>query len=167
MGLEASASFDAQDWSRTTGAHIAIVDVDAETGNTTLLRYIAVDDVGQVLDQDGVRAMLEGGIAHGIGQIMMEKVAYDENGQLLTPSLMDYALPRIDGRPVYDVRPLESRGTTAEARSAGNAGAIASPAAVANAVLDALAPLGVTHIDPPLTPSRIWEVIRSARGEVD
>jgi carbon-monoxide dehydrogenase large subunit len=167
--LAARVSFDPPGWSRTIGAHCAVVTVDAETGNTKLLRYIAIDDVGTVFDLDGVRGMLEGGIVHGIGQIIMERVAYDENGQLLTTSLMDYALPRLDSIPAFEVVPLPSGAEAAAgrelARSAGSAGAIAAPAAIANAIHAALAPLGVTHIDPPLTPARIWEAIQHARGD--
>ncbi|MGH7502022.1 MAG: molybdopterin-dependent oxidoreductase [Longimicrobiales bacterium] len=195
--LEAAASFDAAEWSRTTGVHIAIAEVDAETGNAALLRYVAVDDAGHVLEPQIVRGMLEGGIAHGIGQALMEQIVYDENGQLLTASLMDYALPRAHDMPAFDIRPQTGdrddvserdagarsatgakaataaspvtahavrTGANPAVRSAGSAGTIAAPAAVANAVLDALAPIGVTSIDLPLTPARIWEAIRLARG---
>jgi carbon-monoxide dehydrogenase large subunit len=164
-GLFARAEYDAEHWTRTSGAHCAIVRVDADTGNTELLLYIAIDDIGAI-DDVGVRDMLEGGIAQGIGQVLLERIAHDENGQLLTTSFMDYAVPRFDNIPVLEIHPLEEMADGASgtwnARSAGSAGAIAAPAAIANAIHAAVARFGVEHIDPPLTPARIWEAIHEA-----
>jgi aerobic carbon-monoxide dehydrogenase large subunit len=149
------------------GTHIAVVEVDQETGEVRLLRYVAVDDVGRVINPLIVEGQVQGGIAQGVAQALWEGAVYDEDGQLMTSSLMDYALPKADFFPSFelertetptDVNPLGVKGV-------GETGTIASTPAVVNAVVDALAPLGITHLDMPLTPERVWRAIGSAGGE--
>jgi aerobic carbon-monoxide dehydrogenase large subunit len=163
-GLEATTFFDPSNFTYPFGTHVAVVEVDAETGATTLLRYVAVDDVGNVVNPMIVDGQVHGGIAQGVGQALYEHAAYDDGGQPLAATFMEYAVPKATHLPAFEldrtttpspVNPLGVKGV-------GEAGTIASPVAVANAVMDALAPLGVTHIDMPLTAPRVWEAIRSA-----
>ncbi len=146
------------------GTHVCAVEVDTETGKVRLLRYVAVDDCGNVINPLLVQGQIQGGIAQGIGQALFEEVAYDESGQLLSGSLVDYALPTAADVPqpllghTVTVSPLNPLG----AKGVGEAGTIAAPAAIANAVLDALAPLGVTELDMPFTPSKVWLAIQTA-----
>ncbi len=164
-GLEATSFFDPANFVFPFGTHLAVVEVDPETGKVTLVRYVAVDDVGKVINPMIVDGMVHGGIAHGAGQALWEGAVYDDAGQLVTGSLMDYALPKADDLPSFEtdrtvtpspVNPIGVKG-------AGETGTIASTAAVANAVIDALAPLGISHLDLPLTPPRIWAAVRAAR----
>lgn len=146
------------------GCHIAEVEVDPDTGAVSLLRYTAVDDFGTLINPMLAVGQIHGGVAQGIGQAMLEHTVYDpDSGQMLSGSLMDYTLPRASDLPDFDItlsgvptsaNPLGVKGT-------GQAGAIAAPQAIIAAVLDALAPLGVTHIDMPATPQRVWQAIRS------
>jgi aerobic carbon-monoxide dehydrogenase large subunit len=147
------------------GTHIALVEVDAETGEVALRRYVAVDDVGNVINPLIVDGQVHGGIAQGVGQALWEGAVYDDEGQLRTSSLMDYALPKASFLPPLevertvtptDVNPLGVKG-------AGETGTIASTAAVVNAVMDALSPLGIRHIDMPLSPERVWRAMEQAR----
>jgi carbon-monoxide dehydrogenase large subunit len=165
-GLEATTYFDPSNFTYPFGTHIAVVEVDAETGVTHLQRYVAVDDVGNVINPMIVDGQLHGGIALGVGQALYEDAVYESNGQLLSGSMMQYAVPKAEFLPMYEtdrtvtpspVNPLGIKG-------AGEAGTIASTAAVANAVMDALSPLGVNHIDLPLSPARVWAAIHSAKG---
>ena len=164
-GLEATSFFDPPNFTFPFGTHIAVVEVEAETGQVKILRYVAVDDVGRAINPMIVAGMVHGGIAQGTAQALWESAVYTPSGQLLTGTLMDYALPKADQLPFFEtdrtetpspVNPLGIKG-------AGETGTIASTAAVANAVMDALAPLGITHIDMPLTPDRIWRAIRNAK----
>ena len=126
--------------------------------------YVAVDDVGRVINPLIVDGQIHGGLAQGIGQALLERVAYDSDGQILTGSFSDYAMPRADDLPAFEVglnevpaktNPLGVKGT-------GEAGCVGAPPAVMNAVLDALRPLGVTDLDMPTTPQRVWSVIAEA-----
>jgi aerobic carbon-monoxide dehydrogenase large subunit len=164
-GLEASAFFDPPNFVYPFGAHLAVVRVDAETGETKLERYVAVDDCGRVINPMIVEGQIHGGIVQGVGQALWEGAVYSDDGQLLTGSMMDYALPRADAFPRLElgmtetptaVNPLGVKGI-------GETGTIASTPAVYNAVLDAVAPLGVKRIDMPLTPERVWRAIRDAK----
>lgn len=141
------------------GVHLAEVEVDPETGAVALLRYTGVDDFGAVVNPLLLEGQVQGGLAQGIGQALLERTAYDrESGQLLSGSFMDYCLPRAADLPWLDLR-FEGEPTGANplgVKGAGQAGAIAAPHTVVLAVLDALAPLGVRHIDMPLTPERVW-----------
>jgi carbon-monoxide dehydrogenase large subunit len=147
------------------GVHVAEVEVDPETGSVTLLRYTAVDDFGTVLNPLLTIGQVQGGVAQGIGQALFERTAYDgTSGQLLSGSFMDYCLPRAADLPDLDIH-LQGVPTSANplgTKGAGQAGAIAAPQAVIAAVLNALAPLGVRHIDMPATPERVWQAIRAA-----
>jgi carbon-monoxide dehydrogenase large subunit len=160
-GLEATTFYDPPNFSYPFGAHVAVVEVDAETGRTTLKRYIAVDDCGPQINPVIVEGQVHGGVVQGIGQALWEECVYDENGQLLTGSLTDYAVPRADLLPDIEVlstvtpspnHPLGVKGI-------GEAGTIASTATVYNAVIDALAPFGVKSLQMPLTPERVWRAI--------
>jgi aerobic carbon-monoxide dehydrogenase large subunit len=164
-GLEATSFYDPANFTFPFGTHIAVVEVDAETGQTQLLRYVAVDDVGNVINPMIVDGQLHGGIAQGAAQALWEWATYDDSGQLLTGSLMDYGVPKADQLPKYEtdrtvtpspVNPLGVKGV-------GEAGTIASTPAVANAVLDALSPFGITHLDIPLTPAKVWQAISDAK----
>jgi carbon-monoxide dehydrogenase large subunit len=150
------------------GCHIAEVEVDPDTGAVTLERYTAVDDFGTLINPMLTVGQVQGGVAQGIGQAMLEHTVYDsDSGQMLSGSFMDYALPRADDLPDFDIT-LSGVPTSANplgVKGSGQAGAIASPQAIIAAVLDALAPLGVTHIDMPATPERVWRAIKAARGK--
>jgi carbon-monoxide dehydrogenase large subunit len=149
-----------------SGTHVAEVEIDPETGLVTLCRYLAVDDYGRMINPLLTRGQVQGGVAQGIGQAMLEHTVYDpDSGQLLSGSLLDYALPRADDLPDLDIV-LDGQATAANplgVKGAGQAGAIAAPQTVICAVLDALSPLGVEHIDMPATPEKIWRAIRGAK----
>jgi len=164
--LDDTAYYDPPNCTFPFGTHICVVEVDKETGWVTLKRYVAVDDVGNVINPMIVDGQTHGGIVQGIAQALWEGAVYDENGQLITGSLMDYALPRTDVLPHFEldrtvtpspVNPLGVKG-------AGEMGTIASTPAVVNAVMDALKPFGIKHVDMPLTPPKIWEVIQASEG---
>ena len=164
-GLRATTFYDPSNFTYPFGTHIAVVEIDTETGQVEILRYVAVDDVGNVINPMIVEGQLHGGIAQGIGQALWEGAVYSESGQLLTGELLDYAVPKSHMLVSYELdhtvtpcphNPLGVKGC-------GEAGAIASPAAVVNAVIDALKPYGVKHIDMPLAPEKIWKVIQENR----
>jgi carbon-monoxide dehydrogenase large subunit len=144
------------------GCHIAEVDIDPETGAVTLDRYFAVDDFGTLINPMLTIGQVQGGVAQGIGQAMLEHTVYDSaSGQLLSGSFMDYALPRADDLPPLNIT-LSGVPTNANplgVKGSGQAGAMAAPQTIISAVLDALAPCGVTHIDMPATPERVWRAI--------
>ncbi|MBI2188518.1 MAG: molybdopterin-dependent oxidoreductase [Acidobacteria bacterium] len=165
-GLEASSFYDPPNFTYPFGTHIAVVEVDPETGHVELKRYVAVDDCGRQINPTIVEGQVHGGVVQGIGQALWEQAVYDQNGQLLTGSLIDYAIPRADLLPDIDVRstvtpsphhPLGVKGI-------GEAGTIASTAAVYNAVIDALEPFTVRSIQMPLTPERVWRAITAGKG---
>ncbi len=149
------------------GCHIAEVEIDPETGAVAIERYTAVDDYGRLINPLLTRGQVQGGVAQGIGQALLEHTVYDDgSGQLLSGSLMDYALPRADDLPDFDIALAEAP-TAANplgVKGSGQAGCIAAPQTIINAILDALAPLGIGHIDMPATPERVWRAIRAARG---
>jgi carbon-monoxide dehydrogenase large subunit len=147
------------------GAHIAVVEVDAETGDARLVRHVAVDDCGTVLNPLLVEGQQHGGIASGVGQALYEEVRFDTDGNPITSNFADYGIPTAAELPMFDARstetptPLNPLG----AKGIGEAATIGSTPAVQNAVIDALAHLGVRHIDMPCTPERVWAAIRDAR----
>ncbi len=150
----------------SSGTHIAVVEVDPETGEVHILTYVAVDDCGRILNPYLVEAQVQGGLAQGIGQALYEAVRYDEaSGQLLTGTLLDYALPTAEQVPAFATDTIETPSpyNPLGAKGVGEAGSIAAPPAIVNAVLDALAPVGTTTIDMPLTPEKIWALVRAAR----
>ena len=164
-GLEATSFWDPPNFVFPFGAQIAVVEVNPDTGHVKLLRYVAVDDVGNVINPMIVDGMVHGGIAQGVAQALYEYAAYDVNGQLQSGSMMDYALPKADDLVSYETdrtvtpSPVNPMGI----KGAGETGTIASTPAVANAVMDALAPLGISHVDMPLTPARIWAAIQATK----
>jgi carbon-monoxide dehydrogenase large subunit len=147
------------------GCHIAEVEIDPETGIVTVARYSVTDDVGKVVNPMIVRGQVHGGVAQGFGQAVLERTAFDpSSGQLLSGSFMDYCLPRADDLPDIEVELVEVPCGTNPlgVKGAGEAGAVGSPPAVINAIIDALSPLGITHIDMPATPEKVWDAIRTA-----
>jgi carbon-monoxide dehydrogenase large subunit len=165
-GLEATAVHDPVNFSWPGGAHIAVVEVDTETGETKLIRHIAVDDVGTVINPQVVDGQVHGGIAQGVGQALYEEAVYDDEGNLLTSSLASYLVPTAPDLPSFEVDRVSSPSPTNPlgVKGVGETGAIASPAAVINAVVDALRPYGVTDIDMPATPERVWRAIQEERS---
>jgi carbon-monoxide dehydrogenase large subunit len=165
-GLAAWRDFSPPDSTYASGAHLAVVEVDTDTGEVDLLRYIAVDDCGRILNHYLVEAQIHGSLAQGIGQALYEEVVYDEQGQLLTGTLMDYALPDARQLPAFvtDLLETPSPRNPLGVKGIGEGGTIAAPPAVVNAVLDALAPLGIKSIDMPLRPEKIWALIQAARN---
>lgn len=164
--LAARADLQGQGTLFPFGAHVALVEVDRDTGAVRLLRYVSIDDSGLIVNPLLAGGQVHGGLAQGIGQALWEGVAFDEAGQLLTQTLMDYAIPKADDLVAFDndhTRTLSPR-TALGVKGIGESATIGSTPAVANAVLDALAPLGVTHVDLPLTPARVWAAIRQAGG---
>jgi carbon-monoxide dehydrogenase large subunit len=165
-GLEASSFFEPPNCTFPFGTHIAAVEVDPDTGRTKILKYVAVDDCGHQVNPLLVEGQVQGGIAHSLGQVFFETAVYDENGQLLTGEFTDYAIPRAGDIPDYvlgsTVTPSPSN--PLGVKGVGEAGTIGSTPALANAVHDALSPLGIRHLDLPLTPERIWRAIRDAKG---
>jgi carbon-monoxide dehydrogenase large subunit len=148
------------------GCHVCEVEIDPETGRIDILRYLVVDDFGTVINPLLLRGQVQGGIAQGVGQAMLERTVYDpESGQLLTGNLTDYAIPHADTLPAlefaYNVVPC--RTNPLGVKGAGEAGAIGAPPALVNAVVDALAELGLDHLDMPLTPELLWHAVRDAR----
>jgi carbon-monoxide dehydrogenase large subunit len=164
--LDDTTYYDPPNCTFPFGTHVAVVKIDAETGETTLERYIAVDDVGKVINPMIVDGQVHGGIAQGIAQALWEYGVYDESGQLVTASLMDYAVPKADFFPSFEVERTETPTDVNPlgVKGAGETGTIASTAAVVNAVMDALAPLGIRHLDMPLTPERVWRAMKQAKG---
>jgi carbon-monoxide dehydrogenase large subunit len=165
-GLEESAFYDPANFTFPNSAHIAQVEVDRETGEVTIQRYVAVDDVGKVINPLIVEGQIVGGIAQGVGQALWEHGVYDENGQLLSGSLLDYAMPRADRLVTAQVGRIEtpSPHNPLGVKGAGEMGTIAATVTIANAVMDALAPLGIRHLDMPLTAEKIYNAIKSANG---
>lgn len=165
-GLEAALRWDPPNFTFPSGTHVAVVEVDPETGEVRLLRFVAVDDCGTIVNPVLVEGQIHGGLAQGIGPALWEAVVHDESGQPLAATLMEYAIARAGSLPAFELDQIETRSPVNPlgAKGVGEAGTIGSTAAVVNAVLDALRPLGVTHLDMPLTPARIWAAIVRARG---
>jgi carbon-monoxide dehydrogenase large subunit len=149
------------------GCHVAEVEIDPATGEVKLERYVIFDDYGRLLDPRLTLGQVHGGVVQGIGQALFEQALYDvETGQILSGSLMDYALPRAGDIPAFEgslTPDFPSSANRLGVKGSGQAGAIAAPATIMNAVMNALTPLGVTHLDMPATPSRIWHAIEAAR----
>jgi carbon-monoxide dehydrogenase large subunit len=170
--LDETAYYDTPNTTWPFGTHVAVVEVDKETGEVDLVRYVAVDDCGTRINPLIVEGQIHGGLAQGIGQALWEGAVYDEDGQLLSGSMMDYAVPRAAWFPRFELdetvtpSPVNPMGV----KGVGEAATIGSTAAVVNAVVDALSPLGIRHIDMPLTPQRVWQAMTAAgsggNGEV-
>ena len=164
-GMEAMSFFDPKNFTWPGGTHIAVVEIEEATGEVTLLRYIAVDDVGNVINPLIVDGMVHGGAAQGVGQALQEEAIYDGTGQLLTGSMTDYAVPRATDLPMYELdrtvtpTPVNPMGV----KGAGETATIAGSPAVINAVVDALSPYGVKHIDMPAKAEKVWRIIRDSK----
>jgi aerobic carbon-monoxide dehydrogenase large subunit len=165
-GLEASSFFEPPNCTFPFGTHVVAVEVDRDTGQVKILKYIAVDDCGKQVNPLLVEGQVQGGIAQSIGAALMERTVYDENGQLLTGEFMDYAIPRAVDIPDYVLGSTEtpSPANPLGVKGVGEAGTIGATPAVANAVIDALSPLGIRHLDLPFTPERVWRVIQEKGG---
>ena len=149
------------------GCHVCEVEIDPETGVVQVVRYNSVNDFGTVLNPLMVEGQIHGGVVQGIGQCLMESARYDETGQLLTGSFMDYALPRADNAPAaigWESHPVPATTNPLGAKGAGEAGCAGSMTSVMNAIVDALRPLGIDHFDMPATPERVWRAIRDAKA---
>jgi carbon-monoxide dehydrogenase large subunit len=165
-GLEAVDFFAPSNTTYPFGADLIMAEVDPDTGSVTLLKVVTVDDCGNVISPMLVEGQVHGGLAQGIGQALYEEIVYSEDGQLLTGQLMDYAVPKAEFFPLFEtdrtvtttpINPLGAKGI-------GELATIGSTPTTVNAVVDALSPLGITHLDMPLKPSRLWHAIQEARG---
>jgi carbon-monoxide dehydrogenase large subunit len=165
-GLSAENDWETPDATYPFGTHLAVVEVDVETGSTKLVRHVTVDDAGKVHNPLLIEGQVHGGIAQGVAQAMYEEIAFDEDGNCVTGSLASYAMPSASDLPNFetvrtqtptDRNPLGAKGI-------GEAGAIGATPAVWNAVIDAVSHLGVTNIDMPTTPQRVWEAINAAKA---
>jgi aerobic carbon-monoxide dehydrogenase large subunit len=164
VGLEATEYFRPDDETFPFGTHVAVVEVFPGTGEVKLLKFVTVDDCGVIISPTLVRGQVHGGVAQGIGQALLEEIVYDASGELVTGTLNDYAIPR-----AIDFPPIETHHTETPtylnplgAKGIGEAATIGSTPAVANAVIDALEPWGITHLDVPFTPERVWRAIQGA-----
>jgi len=167
IGLEASGAAATDPPNFPNGCHICEVEVDPDTGVVSIERYTVVDDVGVVINPLICEGQVQGGLAQGIGQALLERVVYDaESGQLLTGTFSDYGMPRSDDVPAteMDFHNVPCKTNPLGVKSIGEAGSVGAPPTVINAILDALRPLGVNHIDMPATPRRVWEAVRTARA---
>ncbi len=165
VGLDASGS-SSHPPTFPNGCHACELEIDPETGEVLIERYAVVDDVGRVINPMICHGQIEGALAQGIGQALMENVAFDrESGQMLSASFMDYAMPRATDVPRYalDFVDVPARTNPLGVKGVGEAGCVGAPPAVMNAILDALRPRGVTHLDMPATPRRVWEALLAAR----
>ncbi len=165
-GLEESSFHDPTNFTFPFGAHVCTVEVDPDTGEVSILRYVAVDDVGVVVNPMIVDGQVHGGVAQGIGQALYEHAIYDEGGQLITGSMMDYAVPNATQIPTIETARTETPcpHNLTGIKGVGETGTIAASQAVVNAVVDALSPLGIKHIDMPLTPERVWQAMQAAKN---
>ncbi|MBI4562110.1 MAG: molybdopterin-dependent oxidoreductase, partial [Candidatus Rokubacteria bacterium] len=163
-GLDATVFFQADGEVWSFGTVVAVVRVDRETGKIALEKLVWVDDAGTIINPLLAEGQLHGGFAQGFGQVFLEQLVYDESGQLLTGTLMEYALPRADQLPVpvLEKTVTPSPWNPLGAKGLGEAGCIAVPPALVNAVVDALSPYGITHVDMPLTPEKVWNAIQTS-----
>ena len=164
--LEATSVWDPPNFTFPSGTHVCVVEVDTETGETEIVRYVAVDDCGEVINPMIVDGQIHGGIAQGIAEAMYEEAVYDEHGSLVTNSMLSYAVPSAAELPRYELERTVTPSTTNPmgVKGIGEAGTIASPPAVVNAVADALLPFGVTTVEKPVTPERVWRAIQEREG---
>ena len=165
-GLYEVGTFAPQYWNWPTGVQVCELEIDPETGETQIVNFVCVDDVGTVVNPMLLKAQMHGGIVQGIGQALVEDIVYDADGQLITGSLMDYCLPRADDTCNMDIisAPTITQSNLIGAKGGGESGPTGALPATINAVVDALKPLGVNHIDMPATPQRIWQAIQTAKA---
>jgi carbon-monoxide dehydrogenase large subunit len=149
------------------GVHVCELEIDEDTGTVEIVNYNVVDDVGTVLNPLLLHGQIDGGIAMGVGQILMEDIKFDAEGQILTGSFMDYAMPRASDLTAFHVgsNPVPTKTNPLGVKGAGEAGCVGAMPAVANALVDALSALGVKHVEMPATPEVLWRAIREARGK--
>jgi carbon-monoxide dehydrogenase large subunit len=167
-GLDETLFYDPTGMGAPSGVHMAHVEVDPDTGMVEILDYVAVDDAGVIINPLLATGQIHGGVVQGIGQALYEEVSYDrDTGQLLTGSLLDYAVPHADSLPKIRSQFQQTPSPTNPlgVKGIGESGAIGAPPTIVHAVLDALAPFGITHLDMPLTPQKIWTAIRNTRAE--
>ncbi|HYZ39777.1 MAG TPA: molybdopterin cofactor-binding domain-containing protein [Stellaceae bacterium] len=167
-GLDETLFYDPTGMGAPSGVHIAYVEVDPDTGMVEILDYVAVDDSGTIINPLLATGQIHGGVVQGIGQALYEEVCYDrDSGQLLTGSLLDYAVPHADSLPNIRSQFQETPSPTNPlgVKGIGESGSIGAPPTIVHAVLDALAPFGIAHLDMPLTPQKIWAAIQSAGAE--
>jgi carbon-monoxide dehydrogenase large subunit len=164
--LDETTYYDPPNCTFPFGTHICVVEVNTETGEIDVQRYVAVDDVGPVINPLIVDGQIHGGIAQGLAQALYEGAVYADNGELLTGTMNDYTIPRARMVPLYEMDRTVTPSPTNPmgVKGAGEAGTIASTPAVANAVIDALSHLGIKHVDMPLQPQRVWTAIRAAQS---
>ncbi|HLJ32398.1 MAG TPA: molybdopterin cofactor-binding domain-containing protein, partial [Ktedonobacteraceae bacterium] len=167
-GLAAWRDFAPTGAAYSSGTHIAVVEVDSETGDVHILQYVAVDDCGNVLNEYLAEAQIHGGLVQGIGQALFEEIQYDDGGQLLSGTLMDYAMPVAASVPnfITDFVEVTSPTNPLGVKGVGESGTIGAPPTIVHAVLDALAPLGIKTIDMPLKPEKVWALIQAARNGI-
>ena len=161
-GLSATYFFEPKNFTFPFGTHIAVVEIDRDTGQVKFLRYVAVDDCGKVINPMLVDGQLHGGIVQSIGQALYEELVYDDQGQLVTGTLMDYAVPRASMIPWFELDRTETPSPVNPlgVKGVGEAGTIGATPAIVNAVVDALSPFGVRHIDMPMKPETVWRLIQ-------
>ena len=166
VGLWASAMIAPDNITYPNGCHVCEVEVDPETGKVDVVRYVVVDDVGTMVNPLLVKGQIHGGIAQGLGQVLSESIEYDPDGQMVTASFMDYGMPRAHDFPYMDIHsnPVPTATNVFGVKGVGEAGTVGAVPAVLNAIVDALKPLGVTQLEMPATPARVWQAIQAARG---
>ena len=164
--LNGTAVYDPPNFTWPGGAHVCVVEVDVETGQTTIVDYVGVDDCGTIINPMIVEGQVHGGIAQGVAEALYEEAVYDDEGNLTTSSLVQYLVPSANEIPTVKLDHIETPSTTNPlgVKGIGEAGTIASPPAVVNAVNDAVAHLGVGIIQKPASPERVWRAIRAAKG---
>jgi len=167
VGLISTAIYQGKTASYPNGCHVCELEIDEDTGVVEILRYNVVDDVGTVINPLLLHGQVDGGVAMGVGQILMEDIKFDEQGQILTGSFMDYAMPRASDLPSYhvDSNPVPTKTNPLGVKGAGEAGCVGAMPAVANALVDALSVLGIKHIDMPATPEVLWKAIHETRAK--
>ena len=166
VGLIATATYTAPVQNFPNGCHVCELEIDEETGEVAITRYSVVDDVGTVLNPLLLKGQIVGGVAQGVGQILMEDIKFDGDGQILTGSFMDYAMPRATDISAVEVKsnPVPTATNPLGVKGAGEAGCVGAMPAVANALVDALSHLGIRHIEMPATPERLWRAIKANGG---
>jgi carbon-monoxide dehydrogenase large subunit len=164
-GLDEIVFYEPTGLGTSSGAHGAVVDVDVDTGEVKILDYVGIDDVGNLINPLLCEGQVHGGVAQGIGQALYEGAEYDQSGQLVSGSLLDYTFPKADQIPRmrvgFEISPSPTN--PLGVKGIGEAGCVAAPPVIVSAVCDALTPFGITHIDMPLTPPRVWRAIRAAQ----
>jgi carbon-monoxide dehydrogenase large subunit len=165
QGLEATSYFDPPNLVWPFGTHVCVVEVDPETGGVDIQKYVAVDDCGVIINPMIVDGQLHGGVVQGLAQALFEEMVYDEKGQLRSATFLDYSMPTANEVPdmVLDKTVTPSPTNAMGVKGIGEAGTIAASAAVINAICDALAPLGIKHVDMPASPDRLWKQIQEAK----